>query len=280
MWKKSKNLKPRARLALTGLGFILIAFIGVTDFLTGYELAFSIFYLFPIILIAWTNNLTMGIIAAAAAAGAWLAADMVNHPPYSHFLIPYWNSFVRFCFFMIIVYLFSSLKNALEREESLSKTDSLTGALNPRAFMDTAEREVERIRRTQSPLSLVYIDADNFKEVNDTLGHTTGDSVLRFIVDVLTSNLRGIDVVARMGGDEFAILMPDTDEAGAMTIMKRVCGELLDLMRRNRWPVTFSVGIAAFELPPRSAEEMIKNADVLMYKVKNDGKNNIASAVF
>jgi diguanylate cyclase (GGDEF)-like protein len=120
---------------------------------------------------------------------------------------------------------------------------------------------------------------DDFKQVNDHLGHSAGDRLLRTVADTIRENVRGIDVVARLGGDEFAILMPETDGAAAGVVVRRVRRRLLDAARAGGWPVTFSIGVVTFDTPPASCDEMLQAADDLMYAAKRHGKNAIRQRV-
>lgn len=170
------------------------------------------------------------------------------------------------------------LSQALEREKDDARLDFLTRIANRRAFYEIASTEAARARRYQRPLTLIYIDLDNFKTVNDTLGHDVGDELLIEVAATLRSNLRTTDTVARLGGDEFALLLPETDQGAALLVINKVQEVLLESMRRRNWPVTFSIGLASFPVPPESVEEMVKQADAIMYSVKLKGKNSIATA--
>ncbi|HOY62478.1 MAG TPA: GGDEF domain-containing protein [bacterium] len=266
-------------IAVIAGGFSLAVFIGATDFLTGPYLAFSIFYLIPVMLATWFAGRAAGFCLALFCAASWFIAEKLDPLQYPHFLIPYWNAFVRLGFFLVCSYLLALVKRALEKEKSISRTDALTGAENSRSFFETAEIEIEKMRRRGTPLSAVYIDVDNFKGVNDTLGHSAGDKLLSMVVHAVKQELRSIDTIARMGGDEFAILFPDTDHGGAEKATNRIKNKLDATMSANRWPVSFSVGVITFSKPPFSVNEMIKEADSLMYEVKNNGKNAIKTKV-
>jgi diguanylate cyclase (GGDEF)-like protein len=129
------------------------------------------------------------------------------------------------------------------------------------------------------PFSLAYIDLDDFKWVNDTPGHGTGDNVLRLVVESLEQSTRATDVVARLGGDEFAVLFPETGADAGSEAALHIRLVLLDSMRKNDWPVTFSIGMVTYNEPPASVDEMIKAADTLMYSVKETTKNAVRSSV-
>ena len=257
------------------IGLGLIAFFGSLDYITGAELAFSIFYLIPISLVTWQAGYRHGLAMVLLASATWLISDILTHDEYSNALIPYWNASVRFGFFMIVCYMLNSLRQAMEREKETARTDSLTGACNSRAFMEFAEQELERSRRDRKPLTLAYLDCDNFKTVNDTLGHNMGNTLLIEVAQIMKSCVRPYDIVARLGGDEFAVLFPGLDAKECRAPLERLLSELNASMQFNKWPVSFSIGAVTFSHPPSSVNDMIKAADALMYEVKNGGKNGV-----
>ena len=152
--------------------------------------------------------------------------------------------------------------------------------VNTRYFNELLDREVERLRRYQHPFTLVFIDVDNFKAINDQIGHKAGDAVIRFIAGELKRLLRNTDIVARLGGDEFALLLPFTDQSAAETVVSKVSNELTAKMLTNDWPITFSMGALTCEAAPDSPEDLIEMADQLMYVVKNSTKNNVRFSTF
>jgi diguanylate cyclase (GGDEF)-like protein len=160
-------------------------------------------------------------------------------------------------------------------EKNLARKDMLTGAANRRLFFELAEVEIRRSRRYKHPFTLAYIDLDNFKKVNDTQGHNAGDNVLKVVVETIRKNIREIDLISRLSGDEFVILLPETNLSQAKVVIERTQKGLLFAMQKNSWPVTFSIGVITFEKVPSTADEMVKVADNLMYEVKKSGKNNI-----
>ena len=195
-----------------------------------------------------------------------------------------------FGFFFVVSYTLSGFKNALEMEKARARVDSLTGLANARCFSELASREVERCQRYKHPLTMIYIDCDGFKSVNDLLGHQTGDQLLRFLAAAMRINTRATDIVARLGGDEFAILMPETGEqiipeplTGEPIIpepLKRLHALLTHALLEDGWPVSLSMGAAIYLQPPESPEEMIQSADRLMFLAKNQGKNTFRYEVF
>ena len=173
----------------------------------------------------------------------------------------------------------TQLNLVLQREKELARTDMLTGLANRRAFYEALQVERARATRYGRPMTLVYLDLDNFKRVNDTLGHAVGDELLACVADLLRRTLRASDTVGRLGGDEFALLLPETNAQAAEALLQKLGSVLGDTMRAKQWPVTFSMGAAAFLDNPATVEEMIRTADELMYSVKKSGKNRISVAL-
>jgi diguanylate cyclase (GGDEF)-like protein len=130
-------------------------------------------------------------------------------------------------------------------EKEISSKDSKTDALNARAFKERLLLEINRSRRNRKPLTIVYIDLDGFKLVNETLGHHIGDLILNVTVWCMQRMVREIDVVARLGGDEFALLLPDTNADNARLVIDRVQKEIRDAVKK--WAVTFSGGMVTFK---------------------------------
>ncbi|HEX5125189.1 MAG TPA: GGDEF domain-containing protein, partial [Rhodocyclaceae bacterium] len=190
-----------------------------------------------------------------------------------------WNFFMRVGFFFIVTLLIVEIKRLLSHEQHLARTDFLTGALNRLAFYDQATVEIERSARFDHGLSLVYIDVDDFKLINDKYGHDAGDLLLKEVASTIAANIRGIDTMARLGGDEFVVLLPQTDESSANIMVVRLQQALLANMATKAWPATFSIGVVTSPLAPYSVDELIKIADGLMYRAKNNGKNTIVQEV-
>jgi diguanylate cyclase (GGDEF)-like protein len=168
---------------------------------------------------------------------------------------------------------------ALQRAEALSVTDDLTQLYNSRYLNQVLRREVKRASRSGRPLSLLFIDLDGFKAVNDTHGHLAGSAALVEAADVIRRSARETDVVARFGGDEFALILPDTGSEGAAAVGDRV-RERIDahsFLKSKGLDIhmTVSVGVATLPDVAASAEELVRAADVAMYRVKESGKNNV-----
>lgn len=257
------------------IAFLFVLLLGEIDKLTGFEVSFSIFYLLPISMTAWFCKRNYAVIISVASALVWLWADLMAGHRYFHFAIPIWNSVMRLGFFLMAVFLLDEIKKLLAKEQKLARYDFLTGVFNSMEFQERAKIEIERLQRFSRPFTIAYIDIDNFKEVNDTFGHSQGDFLLRLIAQTLKENTRIIDIVSRLGGDEFAILFPETNEEGAKSAIGKLQSELDKLIKRDNWPISFSIGAVVCS-KCCEIDELIKEVDKLMYEVKKSGKNRAA----
>lgn len=165
------------------------------------------------------------------------------------------------------------------KTRELSVRDELTGLYNRRHFQQVMQMEWKRATRFRRPLSLIMVDIDHFKIFNDTFGHLHGDRVLQTIAKILSKNLREVDMAARFGGEEFIILLPDTDREGAMVVGEKlrrlVEMERFDEGQRQIQPLTISAGISVFPEDAREMDDLIDHADVALYEAKDSGRNRI-----
>lgn len=260
------------------LSLILIMAIGLLDYIIPWDLSLSVFYAVPILLAAWFAGERMGAILSVGSATVWLVTQALERVDASWLL--YWNAAVHLCFYLLVSHLVCALESAYEREKRLARTDSLTGIINRRFFNELLEIEFCRSQRYASPLTLAYIDVDHFKSVNDRFGHQAGDLLLAKIAQCMTSQLRAIDVVARIGGDEFVLMLPQTGRRASQVVLPRLQEALMAMVEGEGWPVSFSIGVATFLDLPESVDVMVQQADQLMYSVKSSGKNRIEYAVF
>lgn len=175
----------------------------------------------------------------------------------------------------VIAVLAVLLAGSRRRERRAADHDGLTGAFNRKAFFERVAAEQSRSLRRGHPLTLAYIDCDNFKPLNDALGHQAGDEALKTIAGVMHSNLRQYDIVARLGGDEFGVLLPETSSEAAPAIIERLREKLGEAMQSHNWPVSFSIGVCTFDEPAESVDVMVQAADRLMYAVKQSGKGKV-----
>jgi diguanylate cyclase (GGDEF)-like protein len=169
------------------------------------------------------------------------------------------------------------LNRQTEQMTQLAHTDSLTGLANRRWLLELLEREFLRARRYRRPLSLVYLDLDGFKAVNDAFGHLFGDGILRSAARSMQAVLRGSDILARIGGDEFAVLLPETDLNGAEMVATKLRRALLSATRpygASIPPLTFSAGICRLHDDDRTIDDLLARADEAQYLAKGSERGS------
>lgn len=264
------------------LALVLVLVITVADVVFGDLFSAGPFFFLPIALAGWYGSKRSGISLAVFSAALWVISRIcIGARGFSPGPVIYdgVSHLAAYAFLAVIITNFRSVHRV---EVLAADTDSLTGVLNPRGFYAEFANELLRSIRYQRVFSLVYIDIDDFKRINDTLGHATGDRVLVAVAECFRSSLRATDAVARLGGDEFACLMPETETEteAAQEAFSKVRAKLSRRMKRQGWPVTFSIGMVTFERPPEDIKEAIAIADDLMYGVKKGEKDNIAYRVW
>jgi len=257
------------------LGVVLIALL---DNATESRLSISFLYLLPVTACAWSCGFSHGILLSLGGSVAWHMVDSLENPALPP-AVRVWNGVLRFGTLALMASLVSRLRISIVRERLLARTDALTGAANGRTFYETAMAEAERARRAERPMTLAYFDLDNFKQLNDRLGHAVGDEALRCVVQTMHLHLRSTDLLARLGGDEFALLLPETGAEGAAALLARLQENLSRELRRKGWPVTLSVGAVTFIRPLADIDLMVQRVDALMYGAKRMGKDRVEHTV-
>ncbi len=261
-------------------GVVCVIILGIIDYVSGVEINISPFYLLPIFMVVWYTNGQMGLVLSFASTIAWFIADYSAGLRYSNPSIYVWNALLRLSFYLVVTWLGTALKKTYKTNQELIRTDTVTGAVTRRYFYELAQVELSRSRRYRRPCTLAYIDMDDFKAINDRLGHSAGDRVLREFTDGIRQQIRPTDTLARLGGDEFVLLMPETESEAAKAVINRIHSNLMNEMLRDGWMVTFSVGVVTFKEIPKSVDEMIKMADSAMYCVKVASKNGVYYQIY
>jgi diguanylate cyclase (GGDEF)-like protein len=268
-------LEKQSRVYLWLAVLVAVLGLGIIDYETGPGISLSLFYVFPIALAAWTLGKYQGVFIALVCAALWDGLILPMDEFFGGMPISIWNGIVRFGLLLIISLLLTEIHTILKRESRLSRTDFLTGLLNRRALTEATRVELERLTRTGQPFTFLYMDLDNFKSINDALGHNAGDALLISVASMLQFQLRGIDVVARMGGDEFVAVLPNTNEEASRKVTTRLQNALLEKFREHRYPITFSMGALTCYAASSNMDEIFRWADQLLYEAKQSGKNTI-----
>lgn len=231
-----------------------------------YALAFSLFYIFPIVALALHNNTFEAYLTAAFSGIFLLFISAINHlslPPIILQII---------IFFILCFYTTTLTRNLHKSYFLLANLDTLTKIHNRRYFNHSLNSLVEK----NIPFSLILIDLDNFKHLNDTEGHHHGDYVLKIIADIMKEYTRTTDIIARFGGDEFAIILPETSKEKGKTIAERIRNSVLVNPKFIPYSqVSLSMGIATYPKDGETIEEIIQKADEALYVAKARGKNYI-----
>jgi diguanylate cyclase (GGDEF)-like protein len=246
--------------------------VAAADVYTGPGVDVTLLYLAPIGFGTFLAGLGPGIGLAILATVCGVEASRISGEKLPIAVLG-WNAAQQLGVFLLLSVVLDAFKKRLLLEQQAARTDPLTGLSNRRAFVEAAWLELERGRRHGRPLSLLYLDCDDFKLVNDRRGHLAGDAVLSSVGATLRQAVRGLDTVARLGGDEFGVLLPEVDRTGAEALAERLRVQLREALSGRGDAVTFSIGVATFLVPPASVDEMILRADELMYEAKRTGKD-------
>ncbi len=275
LWSWFGALTPGVAFAIAVL---MTACVALGDLLTGAEVAFTLLYLGPVAFATWFVGARAGALLSVTSAAASVGADLLTRAQPLPPAILGWNVLVQLGVFLAQVLLLDAFRSRLEAEAQLARTDALTEIPNRRGFLEAAQLELERLRRHVRPLTVAYVDVDDFKHVNDQLGHAGGDLLLCTVAATLRSATRAVDGVARLGGDEFGLLLPETDAATAEPLLARLRATLHEAARDQGFEVTFTIGAVTFLSPPASVDELVNRADDLMYQAKRSGKNSLRLA--
>lgn len=257
---------------LSALG---IGAVGIVDHVTGVELRVYPLYFPSIAYGAWSLSRRASMVLAVIAAAVWLMANLLEDSGYTTTAIWAVNGLVQLLAFVLVAFLISELRRRLRYERQLSRTDSLTGLSNSRAFHEDTRLLLAAARRHRLPVTLAYLDLDDFKLVNDRHGHEVGDQALSAAASVLRSHCRASDLVSRLGGDEFALLLFGADCEKAETVLERLRLAVSDAMRDQGWPITTTIGAVAFVDAPPDLSTALTTADALMYRAKRAGKDRV-----
>jgi diguanylate cyclase (GGDEF)-like protein len=265
--------QPRTQLFASS-GIMVAALAGLSSAI-GSEIATVVFYLAPISIAAYFVGRWQGRLVALLSAVAWTLMEEALRPVGTPIAVALASGFNRAVLFLVVSELLSSLRDAFNHERQLARTDQLTGLANSRAFGELAEFELLRARRYGRALSILYIDLDGFKAINDSLGHAAGDVVLQRAAGALRESLRRTDIVARLGGDEFVVLLPETGTESADIVIGKVQSALGKALQGLGSGTTASIGAVTADVTPTTIQMLVDRADKLTYQSKSKGKNQV-----
>lgn len=261
-------------LAATVLG------IGLADYFTGPYVFISIFYVAPLLAVTWRYGRRPAFALTLLIEGYRVLLYGYCWPSQISLPVSLWNLSTELAFFALMIHLAARLQDTLATLQQLALVDPLTGASNRRAFYEQTDRAMEQARTSGLPITIAFLDVDDFKRVNDRYGHIVGDRVLRELVAAAQGMLRAGDLLARLGGDEFALVLPETDTAEvaqvALTLQRRLGHAMADLAL----PVTVSIGFLTNKVVPASVDQLLSRVDAVMFAAKRVGKDALALDVW
>ena len=267
-----KAWEPSAITTLVGAVLLLLA-VAYVDYATGTELRVFPLYFVPVLAVSLRLGRWPGLGTAVACAAAWELSNHMAGMRGSRPSIGVANLLLMVIAFGAIALLGAAQRDWLLRERAVSRTDSLTGLLNGRGFYEAAAVELARSSRYRHPLTIAYVDLDDFKAVNDRFGHARGDAVLVAVARALRRACRSTDLVGRLGGDEFVVLFPETGREAAEAALVKLRSRVQEAGSQDGATVTASVGSVSFAKAPADVEVLVREADTAMYAAKAGGKN-------
>ena len=239
-------------------------------------------YLLVIIASALTLGKMMTILEVLLITSCYLYMGYLEHSDHIFSFQTFSIVMSSFVPFLLVAYITTMLAADMHfsraRITRLSLTDDLTGLLNMRAFNDILNREINKTTRYASSFSVMMIDVDGLKSVNDRFGHTTGSRLVKTVGDTISSCLRSTDVLARYGGDEFIALLSEIDMAGSCEVAERIRSAIQNTsfdMQGQSVSTTASIGVACYPYGDMNARNILENSDAALYQSKNSGKNRI-----
>ena len=263
----------RERVLGIGASGALMVGIYFANAATPPQVKLGLLYLVPLLMVTWYAGIWAGMVFTVVAMGLRMVIELQQQPGTTT-TVALLNQLSFAVVAGIAMLAYRRLRRSQEELARLATQDQLTMVLNARAFAERLSQELDRNRRYPRPLALLYMDLDNFKIINDTHGHQTGDAVLRLVADAMRSSVRQSDIVGRLGGDEFAVLMPETDAPLADAAAKRLASSLRNVFRGTP-NVTASIGVVSCTATEASTDDLLRRADQAMYDAKKMGKDRV-----
>lgn len=267
--------QSKMRVTLGSIAVVLI--LGVVDIETGLEVHDHFLYVLSIALASWSVNRRAGIYIAVLCDIVVLAADVIGGRRYSAPWILYWNFLMRGGLFVFVALAMSQLRSKFDTLSELAGRDMLTGLPNVRAFYDLTSREIANAF-SERPLSLAFLDIDGLKSINQRLGYATGDQLLCMIAQAIKQNVPRPELIGRVGGTAFAVLLPDVTSPDASAILAKIQADLKEERRKYAQPVTFKISAISCPKAPRNMAELMHEAEVRLARMKGNSKDAIEIA--
>lgn len=244
-------------------GLSVIALGGVIDVTTGRDLSLSIVYVGGVAFMAWVGSFRVALLGTIGAAAAVLTDGLVNTVGTGVALS---NAVTALALLVGTAAIVDRLRKALIREAHQARYDPLTGLANRRACEERSELELARSQRSGEALSVAFVDFDGLKQINDNRGHAAGDAALIHLAKTAQAVLRPTDLLSRIGGDEFVLLLPETDHDDATAVIRRIQSRLAESVGGE--PASITVGLVTWRSAPQTLNQLFVEADALMYNAK------------
>jgi diguanylate cyclase (GGDEF)-like protein len=272
--KLTKFFERRSKLTVVFMAIALSILLGVLDFATRIEMHFLLLNLIPIFLGSWFISRDVGVTLAIFGSLVWFVSDSLSGRAYSSPWIAYWNLLMRSGVFVIFAFTQASLKSKLDELSNLASRDFITGLPNGRAFYELAAEEMGRASGLE-PMTLACIDVSGIQLVNERQGYPAGDQMMCTIAHTIRENVARPDLVGRLAGTTFAVLLPKTASSGANLALEQLHNVLKDERRKHSHPLNFYISAVACTKAPRTVAELMQEADSQMARMKNAKKDFI-----
>lgn len=266
MEKTREQGEPPALWIVAGL--LIVVILGFFDWVTSADYSFTLLYLVPLFLVAGRAGRIGGALVAGTSAVAYFWGRVPNAGAVPQMLAQIWNSLTALVVFLVVHELLYLYKQARDEQTARDWIDPVSGAGNARYLFAAVGHEMSRAKRFGRPFSIAYMDVDGLRAVNEKTGRLGGDTLLGLIAKTVARNIRHADVMARVGGDEFVLLLPETDREEAEPVVERITQVLADIFEHDGWPASLTVGVATFTTPPDTADAAVKDAESVMYAAK------------
>jgi len=273
----AKFIERRSPKTLVAYAILMTILLGIFDLQTGVEGHFLLLYLVPIFIGSWFVSREVGVYLAFFGSLIWFAADSLGGRTYSSAWIAYWNMVTRTSVFVLFAVTQAQLRTKLNELSKLASRDLLTGLPNGHAFYQLAAKEMDRAFGLE-PMTLACIDVTGFHWVNHRFGYPMGDQMVCKIAHTIKQHVPRPDLVGRMGGTSFAVLLPNVASETANFVLEGVHHALNEERRKFSHPLTFFISAIACTKAPRTVAELLHEADAQMTRMKGGKKDSLEIA--
>jgi len=274
--KKIEDLTKREKIGVFFVSLLFsIAIFSLNILIFEKDAIFSTFYIIPVIIASWYVGFNAGLFISVFCLVEYSFLFIYYQVEFFNLSV-YLISFIpKMVVYFFIAFILVRLKKSLIAERQLARIDSLTRIGNRKSLFERVELEMNNLRRYNKIFALVFIDIDDFKKINDTSGHIEGDRILKTFANRVNDTIRKNDALFRVGGDEFILILPQTNLDQSKIVMSKIKASLGEPDIQSKQFPTVSAGVGIFTVYIENIEDVVLYVDKLMYKVKKTGKNNV-----